>query len=421
VTSLYSQRMQTRTLNDSVFRVGDLVTLPQLTYALGRCALLPEAMDSLQLLTAFINTHPGLSVEIGYHTDYVNPNSSQAITQCRACACRDSLVRRGVDSDRIVCKGYGMVRPYITQKTTVLPSGTVLPAGAVINESFRKKFQGNKADYEVLCALNRRTELKILSSAPPYFKQSDTPVQTTFNGIYKGQPVYVQNPYSVTDTMNGNYCIQKLFVNGKEIPVPNTLAFVIFPDSLGFSKGDSLKLMFLHKPDCRPRIVVEWEEGGTGLALLSMDVDSTGMLRWKMGAVSGPCSYEVEQFLWNRWVQVGMMPGSKSGESTIYCSQTKLHTGINRFRIRQWDASNNPHLSKEAIYTTGKKKLPVVRLLTTTIQNEICFSEATMYELYDSFGSLIKKGKDKSIECSSLPPGLYFLNFDNQSTGIQKR
>ncbi len=38
----------------------------------------------------------------------------------------------------------------------------------------------------------------------------------------------------------------------------------------------------------------------------------------------------------------------------------------------------------------------------------------TMYEIYDQYGNIVKKGYGSKIDVSNLPKGGYFLNYDNK-------
>jgi len=51
-------------------------------------------------------------VEIGGHTDTNgSPDTNLRLSQARADAVREELIRRGVDGDRLVAVGHGQTRP----------------------------------------------------------------------------------------------------------------------------------------------------------------------------------------------------------------------------------------------------------------------------------------------------------------------
>jgi hypothetical protein len=41
-------------------------------------------------------------------------------------------------------------------------------------------------------------------------------------------------------------------------------------------------------------------------------------------------------------------------------------------------------------------------------------SSETMFEIYDQYGNIVKRGYGNKIDCSNLPKGGYFLNYDNK-------
>jgi outer membrane protein OmpA-like peptidoglycan-associated protein len=160
----FGQKPCNKTLHDTIFQAGDLLSLPELMFGLARCDLRPESIDSIKLIANFLKAHPKFTVEFETHTDYQSPNSSHPLTQCRANTCRDTLVKMGIDPTRIACKGFGAKRPYMTNRELTLPSGKIIPKGTVLNEVYWKKFEKDKNDYSFLRALNRRSELLILST-----------------------------------------------------------------------------------------------------------------------------------------------------------------------------------------------------------------------------------------------------------------
>jgi outer membrane protein OmpA-like peptidoglycan-associated protein len=152
-----------RSLSDTSFTVGDIIPL-HLDYQLGKCGLRPESVDSFQTVALFLKNNPKLIVEIGNHTDKNCETCSQRLTLCRARSCYETLIKIGVDSARISFRGYSDRYPFILDHDLILPSAKTLKKGTVIAESLWSKFVSNKADYELLRSMNRRTELKITSN-----------------------------------------------------------------------------------------------------------------------------------------------------------------------------------------------------------------------------------------------------------------
>ena len=45
----------------------------------------------------------------------------------------------------------------------------------------------------------------------------------------------------------------------------------------------------------------------------------------------------------------------------------------------------------------------------------------TMYEIYDQYGNIVKKGFGSKLDVSNLPKGGYFLNYDNKMGEFVKK
>ena len=53
-----------------------------------------------------------------------------------------------------------------------------------------------------------------------------------------------------------------------------------------------------------------------------------------------------------------------------------------------------------------------VSLLTPKVKKTLDFSENTLYEIFDTYGNLVKKGYGQSINVENLEKGLYYVNYD---------
>src|SRR4051812_25726423 len=99
------------------------------------------------------------------------------------------------------------------------------------------------------------------------------------NGRYEGKNIYVQNPFA---DRNGYYCVTKVLVNGK--PTSDTInasAFSVNLQLLHLKKGDSVHLQIFHHPDCKPKILQDFYDPKSVYEIVSIQIDSGGILRWK--------------------------------------------------------------------------------------------------------------------------------------------
>ena len=88
------------------------LVLQGVTFRAGEAILSGASFMSLEKVAASLKSWPEVKVEIAGHTDSVgNPDANLKLSQARAQAVRDYLVRAGVEASRLTCKGYGSTRP----------------------------------------------------------------------------------------------------------------------------------------------------------------------------------------------------------------------------------------------------------------------------------------------------------------------
>lgn len=93
--------------------------LEKVQFEFGKAVIRPESFDLLDQVAAVILTNPDLGrVEVGGHTDNKGSDEfNQKLSEDRANAVRDYLVKRGVAADRLLAVGYGEIKPIDTNKT----------------------------------------------------------------------------------------------------------------------------------------------------------------------------------------------------------------------------------------------------------------------------------------------------------------
>jgi len=131
------------TLEDSVFVVGAVYRPdPPILYDYDKATVLPKCLQELDRIADFLVAHPGLTLEVGVHTDTRgSAQYSVRLDQVRANQVRGYLSAKGVHSERLSAKGYGASQPRIQ--------------AADIDRMPTAREQ------EEAHALNRRTEFKI--------------------------------------------------------------------------------------------------------------------------------------------------------------------------------------------------------------------------------------------------------------------
>lgn len=97
---------------------GQTFALRNIFFETASYALLPASTAELNNLTELMKATPALRIEVGGHTDNVgNDAANQILSEQRANAVRDFLIKQGIDGGRVVAKGYGETKPVATNDT----------------------------------------------------------------------------------------------------------------------------------------------------------------------------------------------------------------------------------------------------------------------------------------------------------------
>jgi outer membrane protein OmpA-like peptidoglycan-associated protein len=98
---------------------SSITILEQIHFRDGSTVIEPASTRILDALAEVMQQRPEIElVEIGGHTDNRgNPEANLRLSEARARAVRDALVKRGVEPSRLVAKGYGDTRPIDDNKT----------------------------------------------------------------------------------------------------------------------------------------------------------------------------------------------------------------------------------------------------------------------------------------------------------------
>jgi hypothetical protein len=229
------------------------------------------------------------------------------------------------------------------------------------------------------------------------------------NGVYQGKDLYVKNPFSKDGV---GFCVFEVIVNGEltrdEI---NSSAFAIDFNVMGIKQGTTLEIIINHKDGCNPLVLnPEAIKPHSTFRINEIKVEKN-VLTWTTSNESGALPFIVEQFRWNKWVKAGEVMGEGSPEETTYQFELTPYSGENKVRLRQTDYTAKPKYSDQVIY---KSALSSVSFEPKKVADEITFSAATRYEIFDRFGNLVKTGFGKSLNVSNLNKGEdYYINYDN--------
>lgn len=237
------------------------------------------------------------------------------------------------------------------------------------------------------------------------------------DGIYQGKNLFVQNPFTASGV---GFCVIEVLVNGKmSTDEINSSAFEIDLSVYQLQIGDKISIIVKHKENCTPKILnPEVLKPKSTFKVSAINVEKDGTIKWATTGESGKLDFVVEQFRWNKWVKIGVVEGKGSTGTNNYSIKSYPHSGENKFRVKQTDGSGKPRFSDEVKF---RSMSPPVSFSPKKAENEITFSNETMYEIYDSFGNIVLKGNGLKVDVIKLKKGDYFLNFDSQMSDFKKK
>jgi hypothetical protein len=236
-------------------------------------------------------------------------------------------------------------------------------------------------------------------------------------GKFQNKNIYIQNSFGGNGV---GFCTTEIKVNGKiTTDEVNSSAFEIDLVSMNIKPGQKVTIEIVHKNDCAPIVLnPEVLKPRPTFEVLSMNINSTGVLKWTAKNESGALPYVIEQFKWNKWVYVGEVQGVGNPENHDYSFQVATHSGENKFRIKQVGLGVAPKVSNAVILNSMTEK---PTYMIGKDGKSIQYSYETAFEIYDVFGTIVKKGFGNETNIENIPKGKYYLCYDNQVTEFDKK
>ena len=238
----------------------------------------------------------------------------------------------------------------------------------------------------------------------------------SIEGTYQGKNLYVQNP----ENEDGfGFCVSKVTVNGDVLPGgTGTSAFEIDFALFNIAIGEPLFIVIEHSENCKPKILnPEVLLPRSTFVVTAINTTVEGKIAWTTTGEKGKLPFFVEQYRWDKWVQVGEIQGKGAVGPNNYELQIIPHSGENTLRVVQIDHTDEKRISKEVKFkstVSGVQKSPVI--VKTSIQFTSNGKQVeTKYEIFDAYGNIVKKGNGASVDCENLLKGAYYINFDNKT------
>jgi hypothetical protein len=235
-------------------------------------------------------------------------------------------------------------------------------------------------------------------------------------GNYQDKNIYVQNGYAGNGV---GFCTYEVTINGKTTTDEvNSSAFEIDFTAFKLKPGTPVIVEIKHKDDCSPKVInPEALKPKPTFEVININIDKNGLLNWSTKNEMGILPYIVEQFRWNKWIPIGEVKEKGSMDNNSYSFQTIPHSGENKFRVKQMGYGGINKMSNSVTFVSTMGQ-PTYSLSKTA--DAIEFSAETMFEVFDAYGNIVKRGYGSKLDISNLEKGNYFLCYDNIMTDFKK-
>jgi hypothetical protein len=228
-------------------------------------------------------------------------------------------------------------------------------------------------------------------------------------GKYQNKNLYIQNSYAENGV---GFCAYEVVINGQvSTDEINSKTFEIDFSALPIEQGTHVVVEIKHKNDCAPKVLnPEALKSEPTFEVVDIKLDKKGLLIWSTINEAESLPYLVEQFRWNKWVKVGEVKGLAKKGTNNYMFQSVLHSGENKFRVKQVGFGG---IDKKSQPVTLKSDVKRLDYKMDSEKSVVTFSDQTLFEVYDLYGNVIKYGYGGLVNISNLPKGSYFLCYDN--------
>lgn len=149
-------------LNFSLSPVSKPVKMDNIFYEFGKWELTSASVTGLQSLVKLLKDNPNITIELSANTDFVGDNdANKLLSEKRAKAVVDYLIKAGVAADRLTPVGNGEEKPVVVD-ADMARKYPFLKLNQELNEHFVSGLTPEQQ--EVANQINRRTEFRVLKT-----------------------------------------------------------------------------------------------------------------------------------------------------------------------------------------------------------------------------------------------------------------
>ncbi|MEH0156080.1 hypothetical protein V6R21_18170 [Limibacter armeniacum] len=250
------------------------------------------------------------------------------------------------------------------------------------------------------------TCLALIASASSYA------AELVIQGTYQGTNLYIQN----SADESGNFCIERITVNDKELKTPSASAFEI--DLSYLEKNTDVTIRIFHRSGCEPKILNPNAIKQKSNFAFTFTEATPALITWKTTGEVADSYFVILKREHSEWKEYGLVYGKGSGKHNAYEFKVVHHSGENLYQIQYVRPDKATELSPVVDYMA---ELEQVSFFPQRVSKMLHFSREVNYMVMDKYGKVVMKGTAKEVDCGELQSGSYHISYDNTSGKFFKK
>lgn len=244
--------------------------------------------------------------------------------------------------------------------------------------------------------------------------QTSATKETNLAGVFKGQTLFIQNPFNKTSR---SFCVQEIRINEESLAIKYDLSALKI-DFDGYDLYTPVKIKVIHADTlCNPVIInPEAVLFHTIFRFSSVQLTDSSFF-WSTKGERGIGSFEVERLINGFWENQEVVEASGDYEGSTYSHYPTLQEGANKYRVKY----SFPSGSRVEYLYSQELELEYypepVEFTPKSAKTHLYFSRASQYEIYDQGNNLILEGQGKEVDVRRLRRGRYVIYFDGLYPG----
>ncbi|MEZ7966199.1 MAG: hypothetical protein QMB45_01365, partial [Flavobacteriales bacterium] len=180
-----------------------------------------------------------------------------------------------------------------------------------------------------------------------------------------------------------------------------------------------LVITIKYKEGCLPKVINPGVlEPQPTYQVLDISISDFGVLTWGTTGETGSLPFVVQQFKWNKWVNVGEVMGRGIPGENTYNYQAAEVSGVNKFRVLQKTGDGDLKSSVAVEYISS---MPPVSVVYDKKGSTLTFSRETNFELYNVYGQIVKRGFGAKADLAEMLKNDYYISFDNSTEKFYRK